>query len=80
MTASHSVSNPHPARSRLGAGGSSSPGDLAARLAGAPVHPGVQGARLPPDGRVAAETGGGLHFERLYRDYAWYARLTVPVR
>jgi S-adenosylmethionine-diacylgycerolhomoserine-N-methlytransferase len=31
-------------------------------------------------GRVAAETGGGLHFERLYRDYAWYARLIVPVR
>jgi S-adenosylmethionine-diacylgycerolhomoserine-N-methlytransferase len=31
-------------------------------------------------GRVAAETGGRLHFERLYRDYAWYARLIVPVR
>jgi S-adenosylmethionine-diacylgycerolhomoserine-N-methlytransferase len=31
-------------------------------------------------GRAAAETGGGLHFERLHRDYAWYARLTVPER
>lgn len=30
--------------------------------------------------RVAAETGGELHFQRLYRDYTWYAKLTAPIR
>jgi S-adenosylmethionine:diacylglycerol 3-amino-3-carboxypropyl transferase len=28
--------------------------------------------------RMISENGGSLRFERLYRDYAWYGRLSAP--